>query len=90
MNRVRVECLQVVRMWFADNSGVGGSFYSGTVVSQSLPENGDPWDSVTVRWEDGEEMQVISIAFEFSHHGQQSTCYGVCLISDSTPDEVGL
>ena len=73
-------------MWFADNSGVGGSFYSGTVVSQSLPENGDPWDSVTVRWEDGEEMQVIAI--EFSHHGQQSTCSGVCLILDSTPDEV--
>jgi hypothetical protein len=45
-----------VKMWFADSSGVGGSFYHGTVVSQAV--GGEVWDSITVRWEDGEELQV--------------------------------
>jgi DNA-binding transcriptional ArsR family regulator len=47
-----------VRMWFSDESGGGGEYYSGTVVQQAPGENGDLWESVTVRWEDGEEMQV--------------------------------
>ena len=47
-----------VKMWFADASGEGGGFYHGTVVGQTLGDNGDAWDSVTVRWNDDEEMQV--------------------------------
>ena len=45
-------------MWFADASGIGGSYYQGVVVHQTLGEDGDAWDSVTVRWDDDEEMQV--------------------------------
>jgi len=64
---------EAVKMWFADPSGSGGSFYHGAVVSQIL--GGEVWDSVTVRWEDGEELQVIVLlATCYLPHAPHATC----------------
>jgi len=47
-----------VKMWFANEEG-GGSYYTGEATRVDLGKNeSDPWNSVTVRWEDGQEMQV--------------------------------
>lgn len=47
-----------VKMFFQNESLTGGHWYRGECLSQELPAGGDPWESVRVRWDDGEEMQV--------------------------------
>jgi len=48
-----------VKMWFANEEQKGGEWYQGTVVKDTRPESGDPWECMQVMWDGDNELTEV-------------------------------